>query len=69
MLSSTVSETGDERLDRGTLIALVAMSLGVFLVANDFTALGVAFPDIERLRHGRRAVQWVINGYALMSAC
>ena len=43
-----MSDTGDERLDRGTLLALVAMALGVFLIANDFTALSVALPTIER---------------------
>jgi hypothetical protein len=32
------------RLDRGTLLALVAMGLGVFVIANDFTALSVAIP-------------------------
>ena len=62
-----MSDTGDERLDRGTLIALAAMSLGVFLVANDFTALSVALPDIERdFDSDLGAVQWVINGYALV---
>ena len=34
-------------LDRGTLLALVAMALAVFVIANDFTALSVALPDIE----------------------
>src|SRR5688500_9656010 len=43
------------------------MSLGVFLVANDFTALSVALPDIERdFDSDLGAVQWVINGYALV---
>ena len=37
----------DDRIDRGTVLALVAMALGVFVVANDFTALSVALPDIE----------------------
>ena len=41
--------------------------LGVFLVANDFTALSVALPDIERdFDPDLGAVQWVINGYALV---
>jgi len=34
-------------LDRATLLALVAMGLGVFVIANDFTALSVAIPEIE----------------------
>ena len=42
------------RLDRGTILALVAMALGVFVIANDFTALSVAIPEIEaRPRHRR----------------
>ena len=51
----------------GTILALVAMSLGVFLVANYFTALSVALPDIEREFDANvDEVQWVINGYALV---
>ena len=43
------------------------MALGVFVVANDFTSLSVAIPEIEKtfdttLGHA----QWVINGYALV---
>ena len=39
------------------------MALAV-VIANDFTALSVALPAIER---DLSTVQWVINGYALMS--
>jgi EmrB/QacA subfamily drug resistance transporter len=54
-------------LERGTIVALVAMALGIFLVANDFTALSVALPDIEQeFDADVGAVQWVINGYALV---
>jgi EmrB/QacA subfamily drug resistance transporter len=57
----------DASLDRGTLLALVAMSLGVFLVANDFTALSVALPALEtEFDSDVSTVQWVINGYALV---
>jgi EmrB/QacA subfamily drug resistance transporter len=57
----------DDRLGRGTLLALVAMSLGVFLIANDFTALSVALPTIEHeFDTDVDTVQWVINGYALV---
>ena len=31
----------------GTMMVLVAMGLGVLLIANDFTALNVALPAIE----------------------
>jgi len=54
-------------LDRGTVLALVAMLLGVFLVANDFTALSVALPNIEtEFDSNVSTVQWIINGYALV---
>lgn len=54
------------RLDRATLLALGAMALAVFVVANDFTALSVALPAIERDFHvGVSTVQWTINAYAL----
>jgi EmrB/QacA subfamily drug resistance transporter len=55
------------RLDRGTVLALVAMGLGVFVIANDFTALSVALPKIESgLSTDLTTSQWVINGYALV---
>jgi EmrB/QacA subfamily drug resistance transporter len=57
----------DEALDRGTILALGAMALAVFLIANDFTALSVALPNIERdFDADVSSVQWVINGYALV---
>lgn len=56
-----------ERLSRGTWLALVAMGLGVFVIANDFTALSVAIPKIEQDLHTRLSLaQWVINGYAVV---
>lgn len=56
-----------EPLERGTVVALVALSLAVFLVANDFTALSVALPNIEGdLDTDVTTVQWVINAYALV---
>jgi alkylation response protein AidB-like acyl-CoA dehydrogenase len=55
------------RLDRATLLALVAMGLGVFVIANDFTALSVAIPEIESdLDAGLSQSQWVINGYSVV---
>src|SRR5690348_5689512 len=42
------------------------MALGVFIIANDFTALSVAIPRIESALHtSLNRAQWVINGYAL----
>jgi EmrB/QacA subfamily drug resistance transporter len=54
-------------IPRSTKVALFAMALGVFVVANDFTSLSVAIPEIEKTFDttlGR--AQWVINGYALV---
>src|SRR4051812_49862450 len=62
-----MATTTDGRLDRGTKLALVAMALGVFVIANDFTALSVAVPQIEAdLGTDLTTAQWVINGYALV---
>jgi len=53
-------------LDRKTLLALIAMGVAVFIIANDFTALAVALPAIERQFDTDVATaQWVINAYAL----
>jgi EmrB/QacA subfamily drug resistance transporter len=57
----------EDRVDRNTWIALGAMALGVFVIANDFTALSVAIPEIEHdLSTSLTKAQWVINGYALV---
>lgn len=49
------------------MMALVAMGLAVFVVANDFTALSVALPKIEHeFNADVSTVQWVINAYALV---
>ena len=51
----------------GTLMVLVAMGLGVLLIANDFTALNVALPAIEDdFEVDVSTAQWVINAYALV---
>jgi EmrB/QacA subfamily drug resistance transporter len=50
----------------GTVMALVAMGLGVLVIANDFTALNVALPNIEQdFDVDVGTSQWVINAYAL----
>ena len=62
-----MSTDGSGALDRGTMLALGAMALSVFLIANDFTALSVALPNIEAdFDSDVSTVQWVINGYALV---
>ncbi len=54
-------------MNRGTVLALVAMGLSVFILANDFSALNVALPAIERAFDTNvSTVQWVINAYALV---
>ena len=54
-------------LDRATMLALGAMALAVFVIANDLTALSVALPDIESdFDSDVSTVQWVINAYALI---
>jgi len=56
-----------EKIDAKTKLALFALGLGVFVIANDFTALSVAIPQIERDLHTPLTdAQWVINGYALV---
>jgi hypothetical protein len=53
---------GSKRLTGATLVALGAMALAVFVVANDVTALSVALPDIEQdFDADVSSVQWVIN--------
>jgi EmrB/QacA subfamily drug resistance transporter len=48
-------------------MALVAMCFGIFLIANDFTALNVALPAIEQdFDVNVDTAQWVINAYALV---
>src|SRR5512132_2012614 len=62
-----MAERASGALDRGTILALAAMALAVFLIANDFTALSVALPKIEsEFDSDVSSVQWVINGYALV---
>jgi MFS family permease len=54
-------------LDRRTRLALVAMALAVFVIANDITSLSVALPQIERTFHTDvETVQWVMNAYTLI---
>lgn len=56
-----------EKLTKQHMLGLVAMAVGVFVIGNDFTALSVALPHMERdFRADVTTVQWVINGYALV---
>ncbi len=54
-------------MNRGTVLALVAMGLAILILAQDFTALNVALPSIEKAFDSNvSTVQWVINAYALV---
>src|SRR4051794_40539986 len=66
--ATATAATGDaDRLDRATIMALVAMALAIFVIANDFTALSVTLPAMEKAFDADvSTVQWVINGYALV---
>jgi EmrB/QacA subfamily drug resistance transporter len=56
-----------DRLAPGTTMVLVAMGLGVLVIANDFTALNVAIPSIEEdFDTDVGTAQWVINAYCLV---
>jgi len=59
--------TGDDRIQPGAVMALVAMGLGVIVIANDFTALNVALPAIEGdFNVDVGTAQWVINAYCVV---
>ena len=65
--ATTAPAQGADRIDRGTVMALVAMACAIFVIANDFTALSIALPAIEKdFNADVSTVQWVINGYALV---
>jgi EmrB/QacA subfamily drug resistance transporter len=51
----------------GTVLALIAMGISVVVLAQDFSAVNVALPAIERhFDTSITTVQWVINAYALV---
>jgi EmrB/QacA subfamily drug resistance transporter len=63
---ATAGAPAERELAPGTVMALVAMGLGVLVIANDFTALNVAIPPIEEdFDTNVDTSQWVINAYAL----
>jgi MFS family permease len=56
-----------DRLTTKQLLGMFALGLGVFIVANDFTAFSVALPAMETsLKTDVTTIQWVINGYSLV---
>jgi EmrB/QacA subfamily drug resistance transporter len=55
-----------DEVEPGAVMALLAMGLGVIVIANDFTALNVALPAIEEdFNVDVGTAQWVINAYCL----
>ena len=55
-----------QEIDRGTWLALIAMAIAVFVVANDFSAINVVIPSIEEdFDINVDSAQWVVNAYAL----
>jgi EmrB/QacA subfamily drug resistance transporter len=57
----------DSRLTTANILGMIAMGVAVLVVANDFTALSVALPAMEREFGSKLStVQWVINGYAMV---
>ena len=47
-------------------LALLAMGVSVIVIANDFSAINVALPTMEKDFHTNvNTIQWVINAYAL----
>ena len=65
--STTAAAADPDKIAPGTVMALVAMGLGVIVIANDFTALNVALPAIEGdFNVDLGTAQWVINAYCLV---
>ena len=65
--AATASSGDADALDRATVMALGALALAIFVIANDFTALSIALPSMEKdFDADVSTVQWVINGYALV---
>ena len=61
------SQPSGEPIDRGTWLALSAMGIAVFVIANDFSAINVAIPQIEQdFDTSVTTAQWVVNAYALV---
>lgn len=66
-MTATDREHQTDKIGKDQVLGLIAMAVGVFIIANDFSALSVALPAMEKA-YGVdvTTVQWVINGYALV---
>jgi EmrB/QacA subfamily drug resistance transporter len=59
-------ESSSGAISRTTWLALLAMGISVVVIANDFSAINVALPTMEKDFHTNvNTIQWVINAYAL----
>jgi len=59
-------ESSPGAISRTTWLALLAMGISVVVIANDFSAINVALPTMEKDFHTNvNTIQWVINAYAL----
>src|SRR3954452_6673165 len=48
------------------MLALFAMGIAVVVIANDFSAINVALPTMEKdFDTDINTIQWVVNAYAL----
>lgn len=57
----------EDRLPRSAMMGMLAMGVAVLVIANDFTALSVALPAMEKsFGIDLTTAQWVINGYAMV---
>jgi EmrB/QacA subfamily drug resistance transporter len=64
---ATAAIADPDRIAPGAVMALIAMGLGVIVIANDFTALNVALTAIEGdFDVDLGTAQWVINAYCLV---
>jgi EmrB/QacA subfamily drug resistance transporter len=58
--------SGAGAIPRSTWLGLLAMSMSVVVIANDFSAINVALPTMESdFSTTINTIQWVINAYAL----
>jgi len=64
---TAAADAAGDALPPGAGIAMFAIGLGVIVIANDFTAMNVAIPAIEKdFDVGIGTAQWVVNAYALI---
>jgi EmrB/QacA subfamily drug resistance transporter len=63
---AVAGDASQQPIERGTWLALIAMGIAVFVLANDFSAINVAIPQIEEdFDTDVSTAQWVVNAYAL----